>query len=85
MPIATTKTEFTIKGDVQRCGLLRRQKVVQLQHYILRKKWKKLNYERTSRLSTSSMGGFMSGRATTDAIFALNILMENYRERHKRT
>ena len=72
---------FKNKGDVQRCSNYRGIKLIS--HTM--KLWERIVEKRLrSDLKFSNQQyGFMPGKSTTDALFALRVLMEKYREGQK--
>ena len=72
---------FTNKGDVQSCSNYRGIKLIG--HTM--KLWERIIERRLRRDLTFSnqQYGFMPGKSTTDALFALRVLMEKYREGQK--
>ena len=72
---------FNNKGDVQRCSNYRGIKLIS--HTM--KLWERIVEKRLrSDLKFSNQQyGFMPGKSTTDALFALRVLMEKYREGQK--
>ena len=72
---------FTSKGDVQSCNNYRGIKLIS--HTM--KLWERVVERRLrSELTFSEQQyGFMPGKSTTDALFALRVLMEKYREGQK--
>ena len=72
---------FKNKGDVQSCSNYRGIKLIS--HSM--KLWERVVERRLrSKLTFSEQQyGFMPGKSTTDALFALRVLMEKYREGQK--
>ena len=72
---------FKNKGDVQSCSNYRGIKLIS--HTM--KLWERIVERRLRRDLTFSnqQYGFMPGKSTTDALFALRVLMEKYREGQK--
>ena len=71
---------FKNKGDVQSCSNYRGIKLIS--HTM--KLWERIIEKRLSDLKFSNQQyGFMPGKCTTDALFALRVLMEKYREGQK--
>ena len=72
---------FKNKGDVQSCSNYRGIKLIS--HTM--KLWERIVEKRLrSDLKFSNQQyGFMPGKSTTDALFALKVLMEKYREGQK--
>ena len=71
---------FKNKGDVQSCSNYRGIKLIS--HTM--KLWERIIEKRLSDLKFSNQQyGFMPGKSTTDALFALRVLMEKYREGQK--
>ena len=71
---------FKNKGDVQSCSNYRGIKLIS--HSM--KLWERVVERRLrSELTFSEQYGFMPGKSTTDALFALRVLMEKYREGQK--
>ncbi len=72
---------FKNKGDVQSCSNYRG---IKLLSYAM-KIWERVVEKRLRRVVRISdeQFGFMPGRSTTDAIFALRMMMEKYREGQK--
>ena len=72
---------FKNKGDVQSCSNYRGIKLIG--HTM--KLWERIIERRLRRDLTFSnqQYGFMPGKSTTDALFALRVLMEKYREGQK--
>ena len=72
---------FKNKGDVQSCSNYRGIKLIS--HTMTQ--WERIIERRLRRDLTFSnqQYGFMPGKSTTDALFALRVLMEKYREDQK--
>ena len=72
---------FKNKGDMQSCSYYRGIKLIG--HTM--KLWERIIERRLRRDLTFSnqQYGFMPGKSTTDALFALRVLMEKYREGQK--
>ena len=72
---------FKNKGDVQRCSNYRGIKLIS--HTM--KLWERIVEKRLRSDSkfSNQQYGFMPGKSTTDALFALRVLMEKYREGQK--
>ena len=72
---------FKNKGDVQSCSNYRGIKLISHSMKI----WERVVERRLrSELTvTEQQYGFIPGKSTTDALFALRVLMEKYREGHK--
>ena len=69
---------FKNKGDVQRCSNYRGIKLIG--HTM--KQWERMIEIRLRRylIFSNQQYGFMPGKSTTDALFALRVLLEKYRE-----
>ena len=72
---------FKNKGDVQSCSNYRGIKLIN--HTM--KLWERIveNRLRSGLKFSNQQYGFMPGKNTTDALFALRVLMEKYREGQK--
>ena len=72
---------FKIKGDIQSCGNYRGIKLISHSMKI----WERVVEARLRSQATISeqQYGFMPGKSTTDARYALRMLMEKYREGQK--
>jgi len=72
---------FKGKGDIQDCSNYRGIKL--MSHTM--KLWERILERRLRQMVeiSSNQFGFMAGRSTTDAIFALRVLLEKYREKQR--